>query len=144
MKVRHYRNSFGNENPHWTMTRDFGPSNTDISFYRPDISAVRAFAGNPSGSNMRGLYDFPDGKDTGQRMMMILRDKSLDPTEIEKIGEIIKAKVNSGQIKDVHAAEREALGLSGKKLLDWVSKYIESNPLPTVPTSQPQSTSVSS
>lgn len=140
MKVRYYHNSFVNDNPHWIMTDDFGETNTDTSLYRPDVSTVRAFAGNPHGSNMTGLYDFKDGKDTGDRIMMYLRDKSLDITEIDRIGEVLKNKVDTGKLADLKAAEKEALGLDGKKLLDWVKKYIETNPVsaatasPTPPT----------
>lgn len=129
MKVRHYSNSFTNKNKHWQMTQDFGDTNTDTSMYRPDISTVRAFAGNPHGSNMTGLYDFKDGKDTGDRIMMYLRDKSLDVTEIDRIGEVLRNKVDAGKLADLKAAEKEALGLDGKKLLDWVKKYIETNPV---------------
>lgn len=134
MKIRHYSNSFVNESSHWQMTIDFGKTNTDTSMYRPDVSTVRAFAGNPRGSNMTGLYDFQDGKDTGDRIMLYLRDKSLDVTEIDRIGEVLRNKVEAGQLADLKAAEREAVGLNGKKLLEWVRQYIEANPVSVVST----------
>lgn len=140
MKVRHYSNSFVNENVHWQMTKDFGATNTDTSMYRPDVSTVRAFAGNPHGSNMTGLYDFKDGKDTGDRIMLYLRDKSLDVTEIDRIGEVLKSKVETGQLADLKAAEKEAAALSGKKLLDWVKQYIENNPVSAATASPPPPT----
>lgn len=115
----------------WEMTTDFGESNVDRSFYRPDIASTRAKLGGVQGSSLTPIFDFSDGKDTGDTIMTILRDKGLDITEIDTIGEIIKDHLAKGKQKDVADAEEKARTLEGKKFLDWAKSYIENNPLPS-------------
>ena len=75
IKVKHFSNQFLNKD--WTpLLEDFGESNTDTSTYRPDISLARAQAGRLKGKQL--VYDFQDGKDTGDTVMTFIRQKGLD------------------------------------------------------------------
>lgn len=131
MKVRHYGNSFQTDKKvkHHILTKDFGKSNTDKTFYRPDISSSRALAGAAGSTGRVGLYDFKDGKDNGDYLMVILRKKGLDPTEISKIGEIVKQQSESSQEFDKSELAKQVAKLDGSKLLDWAKNYIEKNPV---------------
>lgn len=134
MKVRHYGNSFwtDKEAKHHVLTKDFGESNTDKTFYRPDISSARALAGAAGSTGRVGLYDFKDGKDNGDYLMVILRKKGLDPTEISKIGEIVKQQSEQSQEFDKSELAKQVAKLDGAKLLDWAKNYIEKNPVEVV------------
>lgn len=89
--VKHYNNSFKGVKP--PICRDFGESNTDKSTYRPDLSLARAYQGS---QNKKLIYDFDDGKDTGETVQTYVRSKGLDITEIEtaqkRITQIIEDK----------------------------------------------------
>lgn len=124
IEVRHYSNSFVNENTHHDLVSDFGSSNTDKSFFRPDISSARALVAG-SASDRIGLYDFQDGKDTGDRIQVILRQKGLDPTEIDKIGNILQNRSDQFSDADKSELERQALSLDGKKLMDFAKKFVD-------------------
>lgn len=90
--VKHYESSFDSKPIH-SLVSDFGESNTDKSFFRPDISQTRAFLGSQMGSNRVGLYDFPDGKDTGETAQTAIRSKGLDITEVDVMIQKQKAKM---------------------------------------------------
>lgn len=100
IKVNHYHNSFAlskkEQSELHQMTDDFGKSNTDTSKWRPDISITRAQLGAIGNSNKQFLYDFPDGKDTGDVVQTFLRSPALDITEVdsatERITQIIERK----------------------------------------------------
>lgn len=80
IKVKHFSNQFVNKG--WTpLLEDFGDSNTDTSTYRPDISLARAQSGRLRGKKL--IYDFDDGKDTGESVMTFIRQKGLDITEVD-------------------------------------------------------------
>lgn len=142
--IRHYSNSFLNKNVHHELLSDFGKSNTDKSFFRPDISSARALVAG-SASDRVGLYDFQDGKDTGDRIQVILRQKGLDPTEIDKIGEILQNRSDQFSDEDRSELERQALSLDGKKLMDFAKKFVDKYSLdfdsvsPANPTASPTS-----
>lgn len=95
IKVKRYNNPFESKPVHHLL-EDFGESNTDTTTWKPDISDVRAFLGNPSASKKQLLYDFPDGKDTGEFVQTFIRSKGLDITEIEtaekRVTQIIENK----------------------------------------------------
>lgn len=92
IKVRHYSNVFENLNPLYIPPSDYGESATDKSSYRPDISSARAFAGSVGAgtSSKVGVYDFPDGKDTGMTIQTFLRNRGLDVTEIDAASNWLK------------------------------------------------------
>lgn len=71
---------------------DYGESLTDKTFFRPDIFSI---ADTKSNNAVTGLYDFKDGKDTGERLSMYLRDKSLDITEKAAIVDAYEADINN-------------------------------------------------
>ena len=77
MKILYYNSQFDNKlvKP---KNIDYGKSLTDKTFFRPEIFSV---ADTKANNAVTGLYDFNDGKDTGERLSMYLRDKSLDITE---------------------------------------------------------------
>lgn len=95
IRLKEYKSFYGSPSP-YPMTSDFGLSVTDKTSYRPDISSARAFASSVGvGSNRVGVYDFPDGKDTGETLMTFLRSKSLDVTEIDQVmNDLIASKNN--------------------------------------------------
>ena len=91
MKIFYYRSQFVNElvKP---KNIDYGKSLTDKTFFRPEIFSVPDTKANNATT---GLYDFNDGKDTGERLSMYLRDKSLDITEKAAIVEAYEADINN-------------------------------------------------
>lgn len=99
MEVKHYNNVFSAPSYH-QMTSDFGKSNTDKSTYRPDLSLARAYQGS---QNKTLLYDFKDGKDTGETVQTFVRSKGLDITEVEtaekRITQIIEDKKQADKDK---------------------------------------------
>lgn len=130
MKIFKYHSVFEGEILH-QMTSDFGESNTDKSAYVPDIVEKRSYAGSDSGSNVELVYDFEDGKDTGDTIATYLRMQGLDRAEIDTIGEILKSRVDSGQERDVKQFEDDARTKVGEELLNYAREYIKNNPLPT-------------
>lgn len=101
IEVKRYNNPFESVPIH-SLLEDFGDSNTDISTWKPDISSIRAFLGNPTNRKTL-LYDFPDGKDTGEFVQTFIRSKGLDITEIEtaekRITQVIEDKKQSDKEK---------------------------------------------
>ena len=91
MKIFYYSSQFVNElvKP---KNVDFGESLTDKTFFRPEIFSI---ADTKANNATTGLYDFKDGKDTGERLAMYLRDKSLDITEKAAIVDAYEADINS-------------------------------------------------
>lgn len=124
-KVRHYSNSFSGSEL-WKMTEDYGESNVDKSSYVPDISTTRSFLGSASGRNVQGVYDFPDGKDTGFIVATMLRQKGLDLTEIDMIGKIISAHVDSLKEKDKQDELDKIKQQTTDEIMDYVTNYVKS------------------
>lgn len=91
-KIVHYSSSFNSPAIH-SLVSDFGVSCTDKSFFRPDISQTRAFLGSQMGSDRVGLYDFPDGKDTGETAQTLIRAKGLDITEVDSMLKAQESKI---------------------------------------------------
>lgn len=106
------------------MTDDFGESNTDKSFYRPDVSAVRSQIGTRSART--GCFDYPDGVDRGDNLMVILRNKGLDPTEIDALAERIENDVELKKKLDDDKNLQEISKKNNDELLDYVRKLSES------------------
>lgn len=77
MQVLKYHNHFSGVPLH-RLTADFGASNTDKSFFRPEISSFGDQLQRLQGSTLQGVYDFPDGVDTGETIMTLVRNKGLD------------------------------------------------------------------
>lgn len=106
ISVKHYSNSFKGDKP--PICRDYGESNTDKSTYRPDLSIVRAYQG---AKDKKLLYDFDDGKDTGEVVQTFVRSKGLDITEVEtaekRMTQIIEDKKQAAK-SDKESAEAQA------------------------------------
>lgn len=98
IKVKKYNNYYTSEPCH-PLIEDFGETNTDTSKWRPSISTVRAFLGNPGATRKSFQYDYPDGKDDGNVIRTFLRTKGLDITEIEsaekRITQIVEKQVEN-------------------------------------------------
>lgn len=136
--LKSYSNQFfmsnKDEKSLYHMTDNFGKSATDISKWRPDISIARAQLGVSSGKRL--LYDFPDGKDTGEVIQTFLRTPGLDVTEVEtaekRVTQIIEKKVKDD--KDKSDTEQKRL----KDLKD-LSDSIRDGLNPSDPDSTPES-----
>lgn len=66
-------------------------SSVDYASYKPTVSDVHNFEAGAGTSNNVPLYDFPDGKDTGERMYA-LRRLGLDITELEAIKKSLESE----------------------------------------------------
>lgn len=97
MKVFHYKHVSDASNYHHTLTSDYGESNTDKTFYRPTLDGVRA---GSIGSARTGLYDFPNGVDTGERFQPILRNKGIDIAEVSAILDNITSVITDKKTVD--------------------------------------------
>lgn len=99
--VNKYNNLFVGDPIH-QLCSDYGESCTDTSKWRPSISTVRAFLGNPGATRKSLQYDFPDGKDDGNVIRTFLRTKGLDITEIEsaekRITQIVVDRVENAKL----------------------------------------------
>lgn len=91
MKILYYNSQFDNQlfKP---KNLDYGKSLTDKTFFRPELFSI---ADTRANNAVTGLYDFKDGKDTGERLSMYLRDKSLDITEKSAIVEAYESDINN-------------------------------------------------
>lgn len=119
IKVKHYKNQF--ENKDWTpLLEDFGESNTDTSTYRPDISVARAQAAQASGKRL--VYDFDDGKDTGDYVMTFIRNKGLDVTEVDSAQQRIKSQIDEKVENDKKSAKDKAQAEKVDKMIDSIIK----------------------
>lgn len=129
IKVHHYSNSFKGKELH-VMTKDFGPSNTDKSFYIPEVSSARSTLGSGVSQNRVGVYDFPDGKDTGQRIQVLLRQKGLDLAEIDRIGEILQSQVDKDKsvLSEIEKMEANDITKYVKSIADAVSSISSDAP----------------
>lgn len=121
MKIYRYNSAFGRDIPLWSVTDDFGPSNTDKNFFRPDVSSARASLASGTGSNKVGVYDFVDGKDTGDTIQTLLRSQGLDRAEVDRIGEMIKSSIDNKKEIDKTKLEKEL----SKTKSENVDKMIE-------------------
>lgn len=114
--VRHYSSTFTFPLVH-QMTKDFGESNTDLTNWKPKVADIRAFLGSPNSKRKQFLYDFPDGKDTGDTVQTFLRSPGLDITEIDAAEKRITQIVEYKKASD---ADKEALSAQQKELLDTI------------------------
>lgn len=121
MQVLHYHNQFKGPVVH-QMTADFGESNTDKTYFRPDVSSSRASLASQIGSDRAGVYDFPDGKDTGDTIQTLLRSQGLDRTEVDRIGAMIQSTIDNKKELDKSKLEKELSKTNSKN----VDKMIES------------------
>lgn len=104
IKVKHFSNQFVNKG--WTpLLEDFGDSNTDTSTYRPDISLARAQSGRLRGKKL--IYDFDDGKDTGESVMTFIRQKGLDITEVDAAIAHMKSNIDE-KIEDSKNKQKDS------------------------------------
>lgn len=122
--VRHYSNTFSSPAVHH-MTEDFGESNTDKSFFRPDLDKARSTLGQMRGSARVGLYDYPDGKDKGDVIQTVLRSKGLDRAEIDSIQAMLQAKIDFGKAFDKEAFAKELAKQSDKDFSDYLKNISE-------------------
>lgn len=110
MKVLHYNNSFKSDPLHQLLS-DFGESATDTTTWRPELSIIHSQA--QGASSKRFLYDFPDGKDNGERVQTFIRNKGLDVTEIDNalntVAESTENKVAEAKkkLKDKEDSKKE-------------------------------------
>ena len=126
VQLKTYSNEFDHSGKDLhVQTEDFGESNTDKSFFRPDISSVRASLGSSIGSNRTGLYDFDDGKDTGDTIQTILRTKGLDPTEISALELRIQQNIQDKKELDKQAVAQKLKEMTEKELQDYIKSISE-------------------
>lgn len=122
-EVKHFSNTF-TAPLFFDNLKDFGASNTDTSFIRPDISSSRAIIGSYTGNNgLVGKYDFEDGNDTGSVLMAFLRSKSLDVTEIDNAYKMYLKNVDSLKKADVDKFIEENQDKDNKSLRDSIKKF---------------------
>lgn len=132
IKVRTYGNVFASD-VKWNHFDDFGETNTDRSRWRPEISVLNAFAGSQQNSNKTLVYDFPDGKDTGETIQTTLRSPGLDVTEVDsmtqRVTTIIEDKAKSAESAAKKAAKE-------KEILDRLAPKTEGDSAPSDQPSQ--------
>lgn len=104
---------------------DYGESNTDKSFYRPDVSAVRSRLGTGSASGRTPLYDYPDGVDKGDNIMVILRTKGLDPTELDAFEARLEQDVELKKQLDDEKQLAELKSKSNDEMKEWIRTISE-------------------
>ena len=128
MKIQYYNSQFDNElvKP---KNIDYGKSLTDKTFFRPEIFSI---ADTKANNAVTGLYDFKDGKDTGERLSMYLRDKSLDITEKAAIVDAYEADINNRSEldkQDLQSLQDKAVSdeLKNTLLKNLVSKDISAS-----------------
>lgn len=116
-ELKRYKNVSSGEMP--VLTKDFGESNTDKKYFRPDISKARATLGAmASGSNRVGVYDFPDGKDTGMTLQTALRNQGFDRTEFDYAYEVLKSSIEQKKRETLENVGNEKERKKQEKLYD--------------------------
>lgn len=127
ISVKKYNNVFLDDSHVHKMLSDFGESNTDQSGVRPDISSARSIIASYSGSPRVGLYDFNDGKDTGDSIAMLLRSKNLDRTEIDSLYERLKSRADELSESDRKKFLDEQMSKSEDELRSELKKFLASS-----------------
>lgn len=127
ISVKKYSNVFSDKSHVHHMLSDFGESNTDQSGVRPDISSARSIIASYSGTPSVGLYDFADGKDTGDNLATLLRSKNLDRTEIDSLYESLKARADELSEADRKKFLDEQMSKSDDELRADLKKYLSSS-----------------
>lgn len=119
MKILYYSSQFDNKlvKP---KNLDYGESLTDKAFFRPEIFSI---ADTKANNAVTGLYDFKDGKDTGERLSMYLRDKSLDITEKAAIVDAYEADINNRSELD----KQDLQSLQDKAVFDELKNNLLKN-----------------
>lgn len=106
IKLFSYSNPFSSARP--PLVTDFGESCTDKTTFRPDISLARAYQG-AAVKNL--LYDFDDGKDTGETVQTVLRSPGLDITEVDsavaRVTQIIEDKKDKSKLTAEEKKQRD-------------------------------------
>lgn len=122
MKILYYSSQFQNDfvKP---KNLDYGKSLTDKTFFRPEIFSI---ADTKANTAVTGLYDFNDGKDTGERLSMYLRDKSLDITEKAAIVEAYEADIDNRSELD----KQDLQSLQDKAVSDELKNTLLKNLVP--------------
>lgn len=110
VEIKHFNNPFSSKPIHH-LVDDFGESNTDTSTWRPDISLIHAQSNAMSGRKL--VYDFPDGKDTGEIIQTFIRSKGIDITEIESAERRVTTI-----IEDKKASDKEKLDKANQRKQD--------------------------
>lgn len=128
IKIRHYCNVFSDPNPLYVPPSDYGESATDKASYRPDISSARSFAGSiGSGTSSQvGVYDFPDGKDTGRTIQTFLRNRGLDVTEIEAASTWLKDNAQKLVDEDNEKMIAELKDKTDSEIIEYFKNLAES------------------
>lgn len=122
-EVKHFSNTF-TAPLFFENLKDYGESNTDTSFIRPDISSARAIVGSYIGNNnFVGKYDFDNGDDTGSMLMTFLRSKSLDVTEIDNAYKMYLKNVDSLKRADVDKFIEDNKDKDDKSLRESIKKF---------------------
>lgn len=119
MKIFYYNSQFDNKlfKP---KAFNYGKSITNKTFFRPEVFSV---SDTKSKTAVTGLYDFNDGKDTGERLQMYLRDKSLDITEKAAIVEAFEADINNRSALD----KQDLQSLQDKAVTDELKNTLLKN-----------------
>lgn len=136
MKIQYYSSQFNNEffKP---KNIDYGESLTDKTFFRPELFSA---ADTKANNAVTGLYDFKDGKDTGERLSMYLRDKSLDITEKSAIVSAYEADITNRSELD----KQDLQSIQDKAVADELKNTLLKNLASKVTSSSEQQTSSNS
>ncbi len=134
MKIQYYHSQFDNDLVKPKII-DYGKTLTDKTFFRPEIFSI---ADTKANNSVTGLYDFKDGKDTGERLSMYLRDKSLDITEKAAIVDAYEADINNRSELD----KQDLQSLQDKAVSDELRNTLLKN-LSSKDASTPEQTSSS-
>lgn len=125
MTVKHYGNQFDGEPVH-VLRSEYAESVTDKSFFRPELGDIRSKLGNLAGANVHGVYDFPDGKDTGDTVATTLRNKGLDRTEIDAMYSSMKSNLEDKKKIDKDMLEQMKNDDNRKSVDDAIKKIADS------------------
>ena len=125
IQINHYNNQFNNVSPIHELLSDFGETNTDTTHWRPVVSLARASLASGMNSRKQFFYDYPDGKDDGNRIKTFLRSPGLDITEIETAEKRITQIVED--LKDTSKVNKEAVDKYKQALKDLGDAVNKSN-----------------
>lgn len=125
IQVNHYGNQFDGEAIH-VLRFEYADSVTDKSFFRPELGDIRSKLGNLAGANVHGVYDFPDGKDTGDTVATTLRNKGLDRTEVDAMYQSMKSNLEDKKKLDEDLLKQMQNNDNRKSVDDAIKKIADS------------------
>lgn len=97
--------------PNFDVRFKFDAPLVDDSYYVPSSEAVKTVDRLKTNSSVQGVYDFPNGRDTGSSAMLV-RKRGLDVTEVAAIADVLRDTAETSLERDLKTSSDDGVVLS--------------------------------